>query len=230
MRPTTTNTAMMAATYIRSSTMTPGIRFPRAADAATDSTLLRCTPDATPRLLRGGGSSRIPNGPRQNPNAELTGESRRPPYCCSGSPRGNLRAARGSMRRRRFALHPAQTVVVGFAAAIATGTVLLHLPISSTDGRPQSLVAALFTATSAVCVTGLTVLDTPTFWSPFGQVVILLLIRLGGLGIMIFAALIGLVLARKMSLRSRLNMATETKVVGYDDVRGWFAASSSSHS
>ena len=124
------------------------------------------------------------------------------------------------MRRRRFTLHPAQTVVVGFAATIATGTVLLLLPISSTDGRPPSLVDALFTATSAVCVTGLTVLDTPTFWSPFRQVVILLLIQLGGLGIMIFAALIGLVLARKMSVRSRLNTATEAKVVGYDDVRG----------
>ncbi len=67
------------------------------------------------------------------------------------------------------------------------GTVLLMLPISTTDGRPPSFVDALFTATSAVCVTGLTVVDTPTFWSPFGQVVILLLIQLGGLGIMIFA-------------------------------------------
>jgi trk system potassium uptake protein len=123
-------------------------------------------------------------------------------------------------RRRGLALKPAQAVVVGFGAAILAGTVLLLLPISTMDGRSPSFVDALFTATSAVCVTGLTVLDTPTFWSPFGQVVIMLLIQLGGLGIMIFASLIGLVLARRMTVRSRLNTAAEAKSVGFDDVRG----------
>jgi trk system potassium uptake protein TrkH len=123
-------------------------------------------------------------------------------------------------RRRGFALKPAQTVVVGFGAAILAGAALLLLPFSTMEGVSPSFVDALFTATSAVCVTGLTVLDTPTFWSPFGQVVIMLLIQLGGLGIMIFASLIGLVLARKMSVRSRLNTAAEVKSVGYDDVRG----------
>lgn len=124
------------------------------------------------------------------------------------------------LRRRRFALHPAQTVVVGFATAILVGTVLLLLPVSASDGGSPSFVDALFTSTSAVCVTGLTVLDTETYWSPFGQVVIMLLIQLGGLGIMIFAGLIGLVLARRTTVRSRLNTATEAKAVGYDDVRG----------
>ncbi|MCD2440701.1 TrkH family potassium uptake protein [Agromyces sp. SYSU K20354] len=123
-------------------------------------------------------------------------------------------------RRRAFRLHPAQVVVVGFGGAVLVGTVLLMLPISATEGVPPSFVDALFTATSAVCVTGLTVLDTPTFWSPFGQVVIMLLIQLGGLGIMIFAALIGLLLARRMSVRSRLNTASEAKAIGFDDVRG----------
>lgn len=117
-------------------------------------------------------------------------------------------------------MKPAQTVVVGFAVAILAGTALLMLPVSSMDGRSPSFVDALFTATSAVCVTGLTVLDTPTFWSPFGQVVIMALIQLGGLGIMIFASLIGLVLARKLSVRSRLNTVAEAKAVGFDDVRG----------
>lgn len=131
-----------------------------------------------------------------------------------------LRSERRTLRRRRFALHPAQTVVVGFASAILLGTILLLLPMSTREGRSPSFVDALFTATSAVCVTGLTVVDTETFWSPFGQVVIVLLIQLGGLGIMIFAGLIGLVLARKMSVRSRLNTAAEAKAVGYDDVRG----------
>jgi trk system potassium uptake protein len=110
--------------------------------------------------------------------------------------------------------------VVGFGSAVLVGTALLMLPISTAAGEPPSFVDALFTATSAVCVTGLTVLDTPTFWSPFGQVVILLLIQAGGLGIMIFAALIGLLLARRMSVRSRLNTASEAKAVGFDDVRG----------
>lgn len=123
-------------------------------------------------------------------------------------------------RRRGFSLHPAQVVVVGFAGAILIGTVLLLLPVSSADGRPPSFVDALFTSTSAVCVTGLTVVDTELFWSPFGHVVIAMLIQVGGLGIMIFAGLIGLVLARKISVRSRLNTAAEAKVVGYDDVRG----------
>ena len=110
--------------------------------------------------------------------------------------------------------------MIGFGSAVLVGTALLMLPISTARGAPPSFVDALFTATSAVCVTGLTVLDTPTFWSPFGQVVIMLLIQLGGLGIMIFAALIGLLLARRMSVRSRLNTASEAKAVGFDDVRG----------
>lgn len=125
------------------------------------------------------------------------------------------------MRRLRTrGLHPAQAVVVGFGAVIIGGTLLLLLPISTKGGESPSIVDALFTATSAVCVTGLTVLDTPVFWSPFGQVVILLLIQVGGLGIMIFASLVGLVLARKLSVRSRLNTAAEAKAVGLDDIRG----------
>lgn len=124
------------------------------------------------------------------------------------------------LRPRGIRLHPAQAVVVGFGTVILVGTALLLLPIATATGRPASFIDALFTATSAVCVTGLVVVDTPTYWSSFGQIVILLLIQLGGLGIMIFASLIGLVLARKLSVRSRLNTATEAKAVGYDDVRG----------
>ena len=134
-----------------------------------------------------------------------------------------LARTRGRWRRgqvARFRLHPAQAVVLGFGIAVAVGTVLLVLPISKTGPGGANFVEALFTATSAVCVTGLTVVDTPTYWSGFGQVVIMLLIQLGGLGIMIFAALIGLVLARKLTVRSRLNTATEAKAAGLDDVRG----------
>ncbi|MDQ0577487.1 TrkH family potassium uptake protein [Agromyces albus] len=134
--------------------------------------------------------------------------------------RSTVDATRRGPARRGLRLHPAQTVVLGFAAAVLAGTALLSLPFATTTGTGASFVDALFTATSAVCVTGLVVVDTPTYWSSFGQVVILVLIQLGGLGIMIFASLIGLVLARKLSVRSRLNTAAEAKAVGYDDVRG----------
>jgi potassium uptake TrkH family protein len=103
---------------------------------------------------------------------------------------------------------------------IAIGAGLLMLPIAKAGPGGATLLEALFTATSAVCVTGLTVVDTATYWTPLGQVIIMLLIQLGGLGIMIFAALVGLVLARKMTVRARLNTATEAKAVGYEDVRG----------
>ena len=78
---------------------------------------------------------------------------------------------------------------------------------------------ALFTSTSAVCVTGLTVVDTPTYWSGFGQAVILGLIQVGGFGIMTLASLLGLLVARRMGLRSRLTAAAETRSVGIGDVR-----------
>jgi trk system potassium uptake protein TrkH len=110
--------------------------------------------------------------------------------------------------------------VLGFAAAIAVGTALLMLPIAKVGPGGANFVDALFTATSAVCVTGLIVVDTPVFWTAFGQVVILTLIKLGGLGIMIFASLIGVILVRKLSVRSRLNAASEAKSLGLDDVRG----------
>jgi potassium uptake TrkH family protein len=110
-------------------------------------------------------------------------------------------------------------VVTGFLVAITLGTVLLLLPISKAGAGGASFLEALFTATSAVCLTGLTVVDTAAFWSPFGHVVILVLIQVGGLGIMIFASLIGLVLARRMSMRGRAAAASEAKSVGVGDVR-----------
>jgi trk system potassium uptake protein TrkH len=121
---------------------------------------------------------------------------------------------------RRHHLHPAQAVVAGFGATVIIGTLLLMLPIAKEGPGGASLLEALFTATSAVCVTGLTVVDTATFWTPFGRIVILLLIQVGGLGIMLFASLIGLAIARKMTVRSRITAAAETKTVGFSDVKG----------
>ncbi|OLT53430.1 ATPase [Cellulosimicrobium sp. CUA-896] len=113
---------------------------------------------------------------------------------------------------------PGRLVVGGFAATVAVGTVLLLLPVSAT-GRAPTLVEALFTATSAVCVTGLAVVDTGTFWSPFGQVVVLTLIQLGGFGVMTAASLLGLLLSRRLDLRTRLVAAASTRSIGLGDVR-----------
>jgi trk system potassium uptake protein len=116
-------------------------------------------------------------------------------------------------------LHPARAVVTGFLVAVVAGTALLLLPVAA-EGRGATPLEALFTAVSAVCVTGLTVVDTPSFWSPFGEAVILLLIQIGGLGIMLFASLIGLLLARKLTIRGRASAQSETKSLGVADVRG----------
>ncbi len=116
-------------------------------------------------------------------------------------------------------LAPAQAIASGFGSAVLVGTVLLMLPISSAKGTWTGFVEALFTSTSAVCVTGLVVVDTATYWSPFGKVVILGLIQLGGLGIMLFAALIGMALARRLTVRSRMITGAETKTASAGDVR-----------
>jgi trk system potassium uptake protein TrkH len=122
--------------------------------------------------------------------------------------------------KNRRQVHPARAVVIGFLTAISVGTALLLLPISAASGRSATFLEALFTATSSVCVTGLIVVDTPVFWSPFGHAVILLLIQVGGLGIMIFASLIGVLLARRLSIRGRVTAAAEAKSIGLSDVRG----------
>lgn len=118
-----------------------------------------------------------------------------------------------SLRRR-----PAQLITAGFLGAIAAGTLLLSLPVASTGPR-ATFVEALFTTTSAVCVTGLAVVDTETFWTPFGHVVILALIQVGGFGVMTVASLLGVLLTRRLGLRSRLVAAESTHTVGLGDVR-----------
>ncbi len=111
-------------------------------------------------------------------------------------------------------------MVSGFALTILVGTALLMLPNSRVGPGGASFLEALFTATSAVCVTGLTVVDTAVYWTPFGQIVILVLIQIGGFGIMSFASVVGLAIARKLSLRSRVTAVAETKSVGLEDVKG----------
>lgn len=101
-------------------------------------------------------------------------------------------------------LAPVQILAIGFAVVIFTGSILLMLPISSFEHIFTPFLTALFTSTSAVCVTGLVVVDTGTYWSTFGQVVIMLLIETGGLGFMSFATMIAVFLGRKITLKERM--------------------------
>lgn len=97
-----------------------------------------------------------------------------------------------------------RTVCVGFLAVISVGTLLLMLPWATATGDWNNPIVALFTATSAVCVTGLIVVDTGSYFSPLGQGIILLLIQLGGLGYMTATTLLLLLLGRRLGLRDRL--------------------------
>ncbi|WDV32405.1 TrkH family potassium uptake protein [Streptomyces sp. AD16] len=115
--------------------------------------------------------------------------------------------------------HPAQVVVAGFATAVAAGTGLLMLPVARAGPGGAGVMEALFTSTSAVCVTGLAVVDTPGYWSGFGQAVILALIQVGGFGIMTFASLLVLLVSHRIGLKARLTAAAETKTLGLGDVR-----------
>lgn len=107
--------------------------------------------------------------------------------------------------KKRIKLDPPQVLVIGFAAVIFVGAILLSLPIAAAPGAEKAtLLDSLFTSTSAVCVTGLIVRDTATGWSTFGQVTILILIQIGGLGFMTMATLILMLMGRRLGLRERL--------------------------
>ena len=108
-----------------------------------------------------------------------------------------------------YRLLPGQTVALAAMALILFGTLLLLLPISTNPGVELGFIDAMFTATSAVCVTGLIVMDTPHDFSTFGQLVILFLIQIGGLGYALMATLILLILGHRIGLRDRM-MLTET--------------------
>ncbi|KXO96021.1 ATPase [Tsukamurella pulmonis] len=106
---------------------------------------------------------------------------------------------------------PTRLIAGGFAMVLLVGTGLLMTPLASVGGTVTAFVPALFTATSAVSVTGLAVVDTATHWSTFGQVVILALIQIGGLGVMALASLLGLIVAGRIGLRLQLVAQTETR-------------------
>jgi len=105
------------------------------------------------------------------------------------------------LRQKRF--HPARVLALSFLVAIVSGSIVLLLPVCTVSGK-ISFIDALFTATSAVCVTGLIVVDTATYFTRLGQAVILILIQLGGLGIMTFSTFILLAAGRRISIQDRI--------------------------
>ena len=107
---------------------------------------------------------------------------------------------------RRKTLTSFQVIILGFACAILLGALLLMLPISSQERHMTSFLDSLFTSTSAVCVTGLVLHDTATYWSAFGQAVILILIQIGGMGVVTVAVSFAMISGRKISLMQRSTM------------------------
>ena len=128
--------------------------------------------------------------------------------------RTRLRRARARIPIKRH-LSATQIILLGFLALIALGTLLLCLPISSADGVFTSPRYAGFTAVSASCVTGLTVVDTGTYWNTFGHVVIILMIQIGGLGFMTMAVMMSLFIKRQITPRERVVVAQSLGLTGY---------------
>ena len=123
-----------------------------------------------------------------------------------------------AMKRRGRALSPTKIIAVTFLILILTGAFLLTLPVATRDGQGCDFLRALFTATSATCVTGLTPFDTYTQWSGFGQGVLLCLIEVGGLGFMSMATLFVFLLRKRIGLKQRMVMAQALSLNGMEGV------------
>ena len=115
---------------------------------------------------------------------------------------------------------PEGLLALGFLAVILVGTVLLELPIASKSGQSIGLFDSLFTATSAVCVTGLVAVDTGTTFSLFGQIVLMCLIQMGGLGFMLFATMVMVMLGRKISIKGRVLIRESMNGASLTDLSG----------
>ena len=122
------------------------------------------------------------------------------------------------VRKSPLRLSPVQTIAITFAVIILAGTLLLALPAASRSGSSCGALPALFTATSATCVTGLVLFDTWTQWSGFGQIVILCLIELGGLGFMSAASMVVFLFRKKVGLRQRMVIAQALSLNDMDGV------------
>lgn len=126
---------------------------------------------------------------------------------------------RGREAIDRIARHaPARLALLVFASVILIFTALLSLPMATATGERANFIDALFTATSAICVTGLVTVPTGVFWSSFGQVVIIIGVKVGGLGVMTLASILGLAVSRRLGLTARLMTASETKTTRLGEV------------
>ena len=105
---------------------------------------------------------------------------------------------------KKVELNPPRVLALGFGILILIGALLLNLPIASQDGESIGFINSLFTSASAVCVTGLVVVNTAEHWTLFGQVVIISLIQMGGLGIMTMATIVAMLMGKKITLKERL--------------------------
>ena len=123
-----------------------------------------------------------------------------------------------SMKKKRVKFSATQIIAIGFAAIILLGAVLLNLPAASRSGESCGFFPALFTATSATCVTGLVLYDTYTQWSVFGQVVIITLIEIGGLGFMSAASTFVFLLRKKVGMRQKMVIAQALNLNDMDGV------------
>ncbi|WP_433065631.1 TrkH family potassium uptake protein [Dactylosporangium sp. CS-033363] len=115
--------------------------------------------------------------------------------------------------------HPTRLLPAAFVAALIVGTGLLLLPAARTAGQSAPPLTALFTAASSVFITGMSTVDTATYWSPLGQGIILALIQVGGFGIMTFATVLGLMVSRRLALQTRLVAQAETRAINLGEVR-----------
>ena len=120
-------------------------------------------------------------------------------------------------KANRF-LHPSRLIVIAFFGVIALGATVLTLPFVTTSGKATGFADALFTATSAVTVTGLGTMDTETYWNVYGHWAIAILIQIGGFGIVGFATLLGYLIDGRISLKNRLSASSESAVSGKSDV------------
>lgn len=122
------------------------------------------------------------------------------------------------MKNFKESLNPSKILVLGFAILILLGALLLTLPIATENGKGLSFIDALFTATSATCVTGLVVVDTGDTFSMFGELVVLSLIQIGGLGFMTFATFLFTLLGKKISLKESLVLREAFNTTSTDDI------------
>ena len=108
------------------------------------------------------------------------------------------------MMKKKFSLSTTQIIMLSFLIVILVGSLLLSLPVSSASGDAVPYLDALFTATTATCVTGLVTLPTVTTWSMFGHVIILVLIQVGGLGVITIMSALMILLQKRMGINNRL--------------------------